>query len=238
MDAFTLTMAATLAVAGWFLTRDYARFLRGTYAMRGRVTSIQQVFVSRMDTHEKGDIASQIVKNGFYPVIEYPAPGGAISFTAIDVNASGRFHVGDEVCLKVSKTRRKETRICGTFSVLMLMLGLLVLGLLGLAIFSGFNASASQIVLASIVLSVCLSISVLYIRDQDENCKHDLTRTESGYTQLCLFEPTAFSKWKSALRDPVQRNKIRSSQVCGATCMGSAVVMMLVALQPLLHISI
>ncbi len=233
MDAFTLTMAATLAVAGWFLVRDYARFLRSTYAMRGKVTSIQQVFVSRAPLNREGAPAESFVKNGFYPVIEYATKTGPVSFTAIDSNASGRFHVGDKVSLKISKTRRKETRMCRTFSVLVMMLAILCMTLVGIALFSAVKASAAQIVLASIVISVCLSILVLYVRGQDENCMHDLTRTESGYAQLCLFEPTAFRHWKSALRDPAQRYKIRSSQFFGATCMGSALVMVLASLQPL-----
>jgi len=232
MDVFTLTMSLTLAVAGLFLCRDYARFLRGAYAVSGRVTSIQQVFVSRPESTEC-KISKSHVENGYYPVIEYRSPGGAISFTAIDRSASGRFHVGDDIKLLINKTRRQESRICKTVIVLISMLVLLCLDMSAAALISGIYLSAGQIYLASFVITVSLAILVLYARDQDERGTHQLTRVDGNCAQLCLCEPAAFKNWAFSVRDPVQASKIRSSQLFGATCMCSALAIIVIAFQPL-----
>ena len=126
IDAFTFFMGLTLAVTGWFLCRDYARFLGASYFLKGRVTSIQQVFVAPSLRDAREGRPQPVVSDGFYPVIEYTSPTGAISFTAIDRSTSGRFHVGDEVRLRVSKTRRKQNRVCKSFSMLALSLVLLM----------------------------------------------------------------------------------------------------------------
>ncbi len=236
IDAFTFIMGTTLAVTGWFLCRDYARFLRASSYLKARVTSIQQVFVPKIG-REQG-AGEPYVKDGFYPVIEYQAPEGAISFTAIDASASGRFHVGDEVGLRVSKTRRKQARMCKSFSLLVLSLVLLMAGLLGSALVADFVLSKAQIVSGSFVIALGLAILVLYLRDQDESCIHEFQHTEGGCSQLCLFEPTAFKKWKSALKDPQQCSKIRSSQIFGSACFGFAMLTWAMSVQPavLLHI--
>lgn len=237
IDAFTFIMGATLAATGWFLCRDYARFLRASYTIKAKVTSIQQVFVSR--AIEDAEAArNPVVKNGFYPVIEYKTPQGPVSFTAIDAGASGRFHVGDEVGLRVSKTRRRHTRVCKSFSLLVLSLALLMLGLLASAMLADFSLSRAQIVGASFVIALGLAILVLYLRDQDEHCIHEMTRTEGGRSQLCLFEPTAFRNWKSAFRDPRQRYKIRSSQIFGSACFGFAALICGFAVHPIFMLTL
>lgn len=227
-------MALTLAVTGWFLCRDYARFLRTSYTMRAKVTSMQQVFVPRgeieLEVAEKTQ--EPFLKNGFYPVIEYRTPNGPVSFTAIDASASGRFHVGDELRLRVSTTRRKHARMCKSFSLLVLSLVVLAMGLLGSAVFADFALSYAQIVAASFVIALGLAILVLYLRDRDENCIHEMTRTEGGRSQLCLFEPAAFHHWKSTFRDRQQRYKIRSSQIFGSACFGFAMLTLALAIQP------
>lgn len=231
MDAFTLIISLTLAVAGSFLYRDYSRFLRGAYAKYGKVVSIHQVF-SSLTSHADNSTSQTYVKNGFYPVIEYPHEGGPVRFTAIDHLASDNFHVGDKVKLRIIKTRRKHSRTCKTFIALISMISLLSLGMIGAAITSSIYISFGQVLLASMVIAASLSIMVLYQRDQDQHYIHELSHTKSGRAQLCIPEPAAFRHWKSALQDPVQRIKIRGSQLCGATCIGSALVMLSIALIP------
>lgn len=232
MDAFTLVISLTLAVAGLFLCRDYARFLRGTYAVSGRVTSIQQVFHSHMTTHQPEAIKSH-VENGYYPVIEYRAPGGAISFTAIDQSASGRFHIGDEINLRISKTRRNESRACKTVVALVAMLALLCVGLSAAAFISGIDLSAIQIYLASLVIAIGLAILALYVREQDERGASQTTQIAGNRSLLCLCEPSAFKNWAFSVKDPVQAYKILGSQFVGASCMCGAFVMLIVALRPI-----
>ncbi len=233
MDAFTFIIGLTLAIAGVFLYRDYASFLRGTYAKYGRVVSIQQVFSTPMSVDAETDpSAKSFVTNGFYPVIEYPNEGGKVRFTAIDQQASGNFHVGDPVKLRIIKTRRQCNRTCKSFIALAAMITLLALSMLFAALTSSFSISVSQVLLASLVITASLSILILYIRDQDQHYLHEISHTRGGRTQLFLCEPTAFGKWKSALRDPVQRYRIRSTQFFGATFIGSSAVMLAVALQP------
>jgi hypothetical protein len=112
------------------------------------------------------------------------------------------------------------------------MISLLSLGMIGAALSSLIHISFAQVLLASSVIAASLSILILYLRDQDQQYAHDLCRTKSGRTQLSLAEPAAFRNWKSALQDPAQRVKIRSSQFFGATCMGFAMVMLSFAVQP------
>jgi hypothetical protein len=230
MDAFTLIMGLTLAVIGIFLYRNYASFLRGAYAKRARVISIQQVFTSNINPKIN---ASTFVKNGFYPVIEYFTDNESIRFTAIDQHVSGNLHVGDQVKLRVHKTRRSKNRVCKTVVLLISMLCLLGLDLFISAFFSDAAISLGQVYLASIIIAASLSILVLYLKDQDESYEHGLTSTKSGRTQLCLAEPAAFKNWTSALTDPAQRYKIRSTQFFGATFMCSSLVVIAMAVQPI-----
>lgn len=230
MDAFTLIMGLTLAVVGLFLYRNYASFLRGTYAKQARVISIQQVFTSNINLQTK---ASNYVKNGFYPVIEYFTDNEAVRFTAIDQHVSGNLHVGDEVKLRVLKTRRSKNRACKTVVLLVSLLCLLGLDLFISAFLSEAPISLGQVYLASITIAASLSILVLYLKDRDELYDHGLTSTKSGRTQLCLAEPAAFKNWTSALTDPAQRYKIRSTQFFGATCMCSSLVVIAEAIQPM-----
>jgi len=230
MDAFTLIMSLTLAVVGIFLYRNYARFLRGAYAKQARVISIQQVFSSNSNLQSG---LSNYVKNGFYPVIEYRADGEPVSFTAIDKHVSGNFHVGDEIKLRVLKTRRSKNRVCKTVVVLVSMLFLLGFDFFISAFMSEASISLAQVCLASIIIATSLSTLVLYLKDQDELYERGLTSTKSGRTQLCLAEPAAFKNWTSALTDPAQRYKIRSTQFFGATCMCSSLVVFAAAVQPM-----
>jgi len=232
MDAFTLIMGLTLAVVGIFLYRNYARFLRGAYAKHARVISIQQVFSSNINLQTN---ASSYVKNGFYPVIEYCADGEPVRFTSIDQHVSGNFHVGDEVNLRVLKTRRSKNRVCKTVVVLISMLFLLGFDLFISAFMAEAPISLGQVCLASIIIAASMSTLVLYLKDQDELYEHGLTSTKSGRTQLCLAEPAAFKNWTSALVDPAQRYKIRSTQFFGATCMGSSLILLVVAIQPMVN---
>lgn len=230
MDAFTLILSLTLAVVGVFLYRNYASFLRGVYAKHARVISIQQVFSSRIGLQTK---TSNFVKNGFYPVIEYRSGNESVSFTAIDQHVSGNFHVGDEVKLRVLKTRRSKNRVCKTIVVLVSMLFLLGFNLFVSAFLSDAPLSLGQVYLASIIIGVSLLILVLYLKDQDALKERGLTSTRSGRAQLCLAEPAAFKNWTSAFTDPVQRYKIRSTQFFGAICMLTSLVVILAEIQPM-----
>lgn len=236
MDAFSFLMSITLATAGLFLIRDYASFLKGSYAMVGRVKAIQQVF--RILPENEEEARKIYVTNGFYPVIEYEADGQLVSFTAIDRQASGQLHVGDTVKLRVTKSRRRADRRNKVATLLVSLLSSLCLGLTLDALFSEVHLSIVQVVLASLTVAVSLAILVVYVRDKDDYYINDVVRTRGGYIQLCLFEPTAFQKWQSALRDPNQSFKIRSSQAFGATCMCAAMVMLAVAIEPLWRISL
>ena len=217
-------MALTLMVAGLFLCRDHVRFLRSSYAINGRVVSIQHVFLSSLSGELKPD-QHRYVENGFYPVVEYYLKGGPVSFTAIDSDASGRFHVGEDVKLRVIKTRRKENRSCRNALVLGAMLAVTCFALVMDMLLSGIG-SVYRVFLASGVMAICLAILVAYARDCDEYGSRGVSRSQGGKLQLCLFEPAAFQNWGKSLRDPAQRSKIRNKQMFGITCVFSAVFMM------------
>jgi len=233
MDAFTFILGLTLAVAGIFLYRNYTSFLRSVYAKRARVISIQQVFSSCANLQTG---ISNYVKNGFYPVIEYSMNGEPVRFTAIDKHLSGNFHVGDEIKLRVLATRRSKNRVSKTVVLLVSMLSLLGLDLFVSAIVSEAPVSLAQVYLASFIIAAGLSLVGLYLKDQDAQYEQGLSSTKSGRTQLCLAEPAAFKNWTAALRDPVQRYKIRSTQFFGATCMCSSVVMLVLAILPVVQL--
>jgi len=231
MVIFTVVMGLTLAVAGVFLYRDYVRCLRGVHSVFGKVTSIQQVFIHQR-TGTMGRSRNPFVKDGFYPVIEYKTPQGLVKFTAIDRNISGCFHVGDKLKLRVTKSRRRQNRSCKTFAVLVALVVALCASLALAAMFSEFRLATSQVLLASFVIAFCFSVLVVYVKDQDAHGEHEFTRSELGHAQICLFEPTAFGKWKTSLRDPAQLSKIRSTQFFGAVSLSSACVMLALAVQP------
>ena len=233
MDAFSLLVGLTLAVVGLFLCRDYVRLQRSAYAVTGRVKSIQQVFIpTRKATKEQEQPSAGYVANGFYPVIEYCANGQTVSFTAIDLNTRGSFHVGDKLKIRVTNTRRQPGRVCRTLVVLVAMLSILGSGLIASALIADLQLSIAQIIFSSLVIAAGLAILALYARDQDENCINRPTGITGSDFQLYISEPTAFQKWQAAMKDPTQRTKIRSSQFLGATCMGSAMVMLVIALKP------
>lgn len=236
MDAFSFLMSITLATAGLFLARDYARFLKGSYAMAGRVKAIQQVF--RVLSENEEEAQKTYVPNGFYPVIEYEADGVLVSFTAIDRNASAQLHVGDTVQLRITKSRRRANRGNSVATLLVTLLSALCLGLTLDALLSQVHLSITQVVLASLTVAISLAVLVVYVRDKDDYYIDNVIRTSGGHIQLSLFEPTAFQKWQSALRDPNQNLKIRSSQAFGATCMCAAMVMLAVAIEPLWRFSL
>lgn len=223
IELLTVLISLTLAVTGVFLYRDYSRFLKGAYQKRGRVVSVQATF-SHFSQNRDDDSTNlkTVMPVSYHPVIEYVDNGEAIRFTAIDHQASAKLHVGDKVQLRIIKTRRKCNRFCNTLITLISLIALLGLTLLTAAIHGGTTLSLHQICLGSLVIGLSLAILALYLSDQDQHFLDDLKQTKRGYTQLSLAEPTAFKKWHSSLRDPVQRFKIKSSKLCGATFIGSA----------------
>jgi hypothetical protein len=223
IEILTVLISLTLAVTGVFLYRDYAQFLKGAYVKRGKVVSVQATFSNITYT---GNDARPLAPVSYHPIIEYMHEGEAIRFTAIDHLASARLHVGDNVQLRIIKTRRKSNRICKTLVTLISLISVLGLTLLAAAVNGGTTLSLHQIFLGSFVIGLSLAILALYLSDQDQLFVDDLKQTKRGYTQLFLAEPTAYKKWQSSLRDPAQRFKIQGSKLCGATFIGSAIAIL------------
>lgn len=231
IEALTILISLTLAVTGFFLYRDYASFLKGAYAKRGKVVSIQPAFPSQRSSNTT---SKSFVSEGFYPIIEYNYEGHAVRFTAIDHLASAKLHVGDKVQLRIIKTRRKENRLCKSLIALVCLISILGFTLFAAAVTGNTSLSLTQIFLGSFVIALCLAILALYFSDQDQHFLHDLKETKRGYTQLFLAEPTAYRKWQSSFRDPVQRFKIQGSRLCGATFIGSAMAILTSTISPYL----
>lgn len=235
IELLTVLISLTLAVTGVFLYRDYVRFLKGAYLKRGKVVSVQATFSHFPNVrHGKNDSSyNAVIPVAYHPVVEYVHEGEAIRFTAIDHQASAKLHVGDKVQLRIINTRRKNTRACKSLVTLITLIALLGLTLLTTAIIGGTTLSLQQIFLGSFVIGLSLAILALYLSDQDQQYVDDLKQTKRGYTQLFLAEPTAYKKWQSSLRDPAQRFKIKSSQLCGATFIGSAITIMALSFKSL-----
>ncbi len=228
IEALTILTSLTLAVTGIFLFKDYANFLNGTYAKRGKVVSIQSTFPKLSNT------SKTFIAEGFYPIIEYIHEGQAVRFTAIDHLASAKLHVGDKVQLRIIKTRRKENRACKCLIILVSLITILGCTLFSAALSGNTQLSISQIFLGSFVIALSLAILALYFSDQDQHFVNDLKETKRGYTQLFLAEPTAYRKWKTSFGDPTQRFKIQGSKLCGATFIGSAMAILTSTITPYL----
>jgi len=236
MDAFIFVMGLTLAAVGVFLFRDYVRFLAGSYSISGKVVSIQQVFIPK-PIGRKVDI-EPYVADGFYPVVEYKSDSTPIRFTAIDNVASGRFHVGDKLRLKVTKSRRKHQRHCRSMSILMSLLVLLASLMFVSATMTGYHLSVIKIISASFVLAIGFAMLIIYTREQDEQSEQNQLDTGKAYSQLCLFEPTAFNKWQATWQDRRQLKKIRGARAAAGFCFTSASMLVLAALMPVLSLSV
>tara|TARA_R110001592_G_scaffold204098_1_gene454132 strand:+ start:41833 stop:42501 length:669 start_codon:yes stop_codon:yes gene_type:complete len=222
-------------VTGVFLCRDYASFLKGAYAKHGKVVSIQPTFSHQLNSNFP---PSKLLSESFYPIIEYMHEGQTVRFTAIDHLASAKLHVGDKVQLRIIKTRRKENRACKSLIALVCLITVLVITLFTTAIVGNTTLSLPQIFLGSFIIALSLAILALYFSDQDQHFAHDLKETKRGYTQLFLAEPTAYTKWQSSFRDPVQRFKIQGTRICGATFIGSAMAIFTSTISPYLMSSL
>tara|TARA_R110001592_G_scaffold127070_1_gene338595 strand:- start:8515 stop:9225 length:711 start_codon:yes stop_codon:yes gene_type:complete len=231
IEALTILISLTLAVTGIFLFRDYSSFLKGAYAKRGKVVSIQSTFFNQFNTNIS---SPKFVSQGFYPIIEYMHENEAVRFTAIDHLASAKLHVGDKVQLRIIKTRRKENRACKSLVALISLITILGITLFTAAVSGNTTLSIPQIFFGSFIIAISLAILALYFSDQDQHFAHDLKETKLGYTQLFLAEPTAYKKWQSSFRDPVQRFKIQGSRLCGATFIGSAMAILSSTISPYL----
>ena len=229
IEILTILISLTLAVTGIFLYRDYTRFLTGAYAKKGKVVSIQASFFQTLnDTKQR----SCFVSGSFFPIIEYMLNGEAVRFTAIDHLASAKLHVGDSVQLRIIKTRRKANRLCKSLIALVGLISILGITLLSAAVSGNASLSLVQIFLGSFVIALSLAIVALYFSSQDQYFLHDLKETKKGHTQLFLAEPTAYKKWQSSLKDPIQRFKINGSKFCGATFIGSAMALFTSTISP------
>ncbi|KZZ60051.1 hypothetical protein A3762_03500 [Oleiphilus sp. HI0125] len=219
VEMYNIAMAATMAIAGLLLTRDYVRFLQSTHKMNALVKSVQHVF---SPSSHRGT-----TKSGYYPVLEYRSEDGPVSFTCIDPEAADRFHIGDKIKLHVSKSRRSHSRNCRTFVALSLMLSLLVSGMLISALVPDSGIGLMHIIIASFVVAVCLFVIVRFKREQDETENLQTLDIENGDVRYCLREPTAFNQWRKSFYDRKQAVRVRMSQVFGACCFvasGSIVV--------------
>ena len=224
----TVLISLTLAVTGIFLYRDYSSFLKGTDAKRGKVVSIQSTFSSNNENKH----SSPFVPAGFYPIIEYFYQKEAVRFTAIDHLASAKLHVGDKVQLRITKSRRKENRSCKSILALVSLISVLGIAMIVTSISGATPPSITQIFFGSFVIALSLAILALYLSDQDQYFLNDIKETKRGYTPLFLADPTAYRKWQSSFKDPVQRFKIRGSRVCGATFIGSGMAILTSTLSP------
>jgi hypothetical protein len=231
IEFYNLAMASTLALAGVLLVRDYARFLRSVHTLQAKVTSIQHVFVPTLDGKPKE--TKNTVESGYYPVVQYQTKQGPVSFTCIDSAVVDRFHIGDKIRLRISKSRRKADRTCKTFTLLAMMLVMLSFGLVAGASFPGFYLAPTYIFTASLVIAACLCVIVRFKREQDECKSIQVLHNDSGRTQYCLQEPTAFKHWGQAVRDNHQVSKIRSSQALGLVCFAISAALLVVTMFPL-----
>lgn len=214
VELYNIAMASTMAVAGVLLTRDYVRFLQSNHSVNAVVKTIQHVFTpSSLRTG---------TKSGYYPVLEYQTESGPISFTCVDELAANRFHIGDELKLHVSKSRRTHNRNCRTFVLLSAMLAVLVTGLFAAAIEPSLGLSLAHIIVSSFVVATCLFVIVRYKREQDESSMMQTLDIDSGRARYWLREPTAFKHWRTCFNDKKQNSKVRLSQAFGGVCFAIA----------------
>jgi len=209
VEMYNVAMASTMAVAGLLLTRDYVRFLQSTHRMNAVVRTIQHVFLPQ---------GSSGTKSGYYPVLEYKTAQGPVAFTCVDNTVANRFHIGDQVQLHVSKSRRNQNRNCRTFVLLSVMLGLLICGLFGAALVPESGLSLLHIIIASFVVAICLFVIVRFKREQDEANSMQSLELDGGNAHYWLREPTAFKLWYKNFYDHKQIARVRLSRAFGACC--------------------
>jgi len=237
MDVFTLAMGLTLLAAGWFMLRDYVRFLTSGYIVKGKVVSIQQsslhgyssliqraVFADAPELLSPDDLYARDKQYSIYPVIEYLSNGEAVRFTMISDQVSDQYHIGDTVDLRFCRSRREQGRVSRSTVSLIIMLVVLSVGLILGAVFSSVGLTIAHICFSSVILTFCLFIMVAYYCNRDENCKARYELNRRGRIRVLILEPSAFKHWAAMIDDKAQKRRIFGSQLFGAGCFMSGMI--------------
>lgn len=211
MDVFILVMGGTLATAGWFLIRDYTRFLASGYTVRGEIVGLERAPTSQ-----------------FFPVIRYAHRNELITFTAIDTQLSRSYQMGDEIPLRVSRSRRHRERLCKSSKLLILMLLLLAVTLSTKALLPSLIENIIEICVASLILTFGVVLMVPYCREQDGD---DSMRNFGGMTGRQIFrlsEPAACSHWEQLLDNIGQKRRIATVRLFGIACLGAGLIVTII----------
>lgn len=228
MDVFTLAMGLTLLAAGWFLLRDFSRFLSSGYNAKGKVVSIQQALAG-VSFSSPPPHYQNINRYGFYPVIEYLSRGESVLFTMVGDRAPDQYHIGDIIDLRFNRSRRHHNRVSRSTVLLITMLTVLSAALLAGAMFADMGLTLVHICFSSIILTLCLFVMVAYYRCQDESCTEQDERGRNGRRRILISEPSAFNHWAAMIDDGGQKRRILGSQLFGTGCLMSGLVVVVAA---------
>ncbi|ARU58581.1 hypothetical protein OLMES_4585 [Oleiphilus messinensis] len=204
MDVFLFIMGATLFVAGWFLFWDYVRCLSSVYRVKGSIVAFESAF-SKL---ARGSV-------NYFPVIQYRWRGEAVRFTSICSHVD-ELRLGDPVDMRFSLSRRRRTRLGRSSITLMLMLALLCAVFFTGAVLANVSISVYHVGLASLIVTFCLFVISLYLKEQDESGT-DITESQSDYS-LSLFEPSAFKHWTNLSGDAHKKVSVFGARLFGAMC--------------------
>ncbi len=226
MDALILLMGLTLISAGWVLIWEFTRFLHCSYAVQGRVVSLEPGYSRSTLRISEGQSTYY-----FFPVIEYYWDGSKIRFTSLDESCICGLQVGDQVQLSFSRSRRKHTRIGRMVTLMLTMMAMLIASVVFGAVLLNQNVDMIHVLMASVILAGCLFIIVLYMRQQDETAvdsNHHARRSVLN----CVFlqEPTNVNYWRGLFTNRKQRRRIIVSKMVGGGCLVSGVLLFVMAI--------
>lgn len=230
MDVFALVMGLTLVCVGWFLSGDFRKFLAGSYHIPAKVVSVAQAYVPAgryLSSRTLSD--APIVYGSFYPVCEYREKGELIRFTAIGEQLGNLYQIGDQLKLKISRSRRTQGRVCNGARVLLFVLSGAALLLLGSPAFGLFRLTMAHICLASIVLTLAFGVFLMYVRERDQCEGGSSMVSASNKYELYLREPTAFVHWRELLQDAGQRRRMMGARVFGGLFMSVGILITVAA---------
>jgi len=230
MDVFALVMGVTLVCVGWFLSGDFRRFLAGSYNIPAKVVSVAQAYMPSGNMLPSRRSTDSVINYGsYYPVCEYRQSGEQVRFTAIGEHVGNLYQIGDQLRLKVSRSRRAHGRICKGAQILLAVLSLSALMLLGSPAFGFFHLTMAHICLASVVLTLAFVVFLMYVRERDECDALTSVVSPANKYVLCLREPTAFSHWGVLNSDAVQRRRMFSARLFGGLLMSVGIVIVAAA---------
>ena len=226
MDALILLMGLTLISAGWVLIWEFTRFLHCSYAVQGRVVSLEPGY-SRSTLR----ISEGQSNYYFFPVIEYYWEGSKIRFTSLDESCISGLQVGDQVQLSFSRSRRKHTRLGRMVTLMLTMMAMLIAGVVSGAVLLNQHVDMVHVLMASVILAGCLFIIVLYMRQQDETAvDSDNHARRSVLNCVFLQEPTNVNYWRGLFTNRKQRRRIIVSKMVGGGCLVSGVLLFMMAI--------